>query len=276
MLKAAMMMMTMKIKGDGQLDKDIWYPVRLLSVLLKHDILNLAMDLDTDMLVFSNEGKFDLPLFPGQRRKSTRKSLVHVPSPLVSNPASPVILRSRFSRAPEESCFSRHFSPKSDVPITKKSQPIELPSSEELLKRYEQELSAWPQLVNSTKTSLNAPAVQSLCLPPVDWIKNDRILAHYKDILIPFCGSSELQQRSESALCTPSLDCLRELSEKIYFELYSLPRLLNRQTKFIESERRKIKLKWDFELQASAKSSQTLQLKLNDYFSVSSQINHDV
>ncbi|KAA3672319.1 uncharacterized protein DEA37_0006657 [Paragonimus westermani] len=234
------------------------------------------MDPDTDMLVFSNEGKLDLPLFPAQRRKSTRKSLVHVPSPLVSNPASPVIVRSRFSRAPEESRFSRNFNLETDAPITKKSQPIELPSAEELLKRYEQELEAWFHLVDSTKTSLNASAVQSLRLPSVDWIINDRILSHYKDILIPFCGSSELLKQSESALYTPSLDCLRELSEKAYFELHSLPWLLSRQTKFLENQRRKIKLKWDFELQASSKSSQTLQLKLNDYFSVSSQIDRDV
>lgn len=207
------------------------------------------MDLTTapnDMVINRNDIDSYSPTPPTRRRKSTRRSLLPVCSPVTSGTSSPVICRPRKSVLPVQITEPQH--PAYEAHSPEKQISTDAPSSctytdEQLLEQYEREISGWERLVASTRLRLAQGNSLAVSLPPLEWIKHDRMLSRFHEIMVPLCDSS-----INVDISLPSLASLTHLAQKVCFELHCFQHLLNRQTTFLNYKRALIKADRDFVL----------------------------
>ncbi|GAA37550.2 hypothetical protein CSKR_203478 [Clonorchis sinensis] len=184
---------------------------------------------------YGPDGKTEENMFIKQlplRRKSTRRSLVfvadHVSSPKPSSSANLPGFRDTIE--PHEQCESqlRH----AEVPTVStpaKPQTVQFDGSLEsadLMERYEREIASWRLLLESSASRTPNEPIE---LPPWEWIKSDRVLSDYQELLQPMF---------ETNLTGVDLTEISELQSRILFGLMHLRELLDTQDRFVLSLRR--------------------------------------
>ncbi|TGZ60947.1 hypothetical protein CRM22_008252 [Opisthorchis felineus] len=207
---------TSRYTSHGRHDADPWY----MELLLESEY---GPDCKTEENMFIKQ----LPL----RRKSTRRSLVfvadHVSSPKSSSANLPGFRDTVEPHEQYESQLRRAEVPAVSTPAKPRIAQFDgSAESTDLMERYEREIASWRLLLESSvPITPNEPTE----LPPWDWIKSDRVLSDYQELLQPMF---------ETNLTGLDLTEISELQSRILFGLMHLRELLDTQDRFMLSLRR--------------------------------------
>ncbi|CAL8100464.1 unnamed protein product [Calicophoron daubneyi] len=201
-----------------------------------------------------------------QRRKSTRRSLIQTFAPTPGSLGSPAFHKihpdpNDLPTAAECSSTPKMSeSPKtSSAAVAEVGDPDESFTAKKLLEEYNREIKDWYNLLETYKRRSNVnQANSSTKLPTLDEIKRDRILHEFRHEL-----SALYSSKAKSEL---TVENILNLYERVRFDLVRLPYLLDRQSKFLLSLRRKMLTKWELEDQSSP-LNESLDSIFKSYFS---------